>query len=97
MKFCSKCGKELLDEAVICPGCGCSVATPEATEAVVPKTEGAALAVVAFVFSFLIPIVGLICGIVGAAKYKTSGLRGLSVAAIVISIIVWIITLSYLL
>ena len=23
MKFCSKCGKELLDEAVFCPGCGC--------------------------------------------------------------------------
>ena len=22
MKFCQKCGKELLDEAVICPGCG---------------------------------------------------------------------------
>ncbi len=27
MKFCSKCGKELVDEAVICPGCGCSVQT----------------------------------------------------------------------
>ena len=24
MKFCSKCGKELLDEAVVCPNCGCS-------------------------------------------------------------------------
>lgn len=23
MKFCEKCGKELFDEAVICPGCGC--------------------------------------------------------------------------
>lgn len=23
MKYCSKCGKELFDEAVICPGCGC--------------------------------------------------------------------------
>ena len=23
MKYCSKCGKELLDEAVICPNCGC--------------------------------------------------------------------------
>lgn len=27
MKFCSKCGKELYDEAVICPGCGCPVDT----------------------------------------------------------------------
>ena len=21
--FCSKCGKEIMDEAVICPNCGC--------------------------------------------------------------------------
>ncbi len=25
MKFCSKCGREIMDEAVICPGCGCTV------------------------------------------------------------------------
>lgn len=25
MKICSKCGKELMDEAVICTGCGCAV------------------------------------------------------------------------
>ncbi len=24
MKFCTKCGKEIFDEAVICPGCGCA-------------------------------------------------------------------------
>ena len=27
MKYCSKCGKQLFDEAVICTGCGCSVET----------------------------------------------------------------------
>ena len=25
MKYCTHCGKELLDEAVICVGCGCAV------------------------------------------------------------------------
>lgn len=25
MKYCTHCGKELFDEAVICPGCGCEV------------------------------------------------------------------------
>lgn len=25
MKFCSKCRKEIMDEAVICPNCGCAV------------------------------------------------------------------------
>jgi len=29
MKFCSHCGKELLDEAEICMGCGCRVAPPK--------------------------------------------------------------------
>lgn len=27
MKFCTHCGKEIFDEAVICPGCGCSTGT----------------------------------------------------------------------
>lgn len=34
MKFCQKCGKEIADEAVICPGCGCAVegaAKPQAS------------------------------------------------------------------
>lgn len=26
MKFCEKCGKEIADEAVVCPGCGCAIA-----------------------------------------------------------------------
>ena len=27
MKYCTHCGKELLDDAVICPGCGCKAET----------------------------------------------------------------------
>lgn len=27
MKFCSKCGKEVHEEALICPNCGCSLKT----------------------------------------------------------------------
>ena len=27
MKFCSKCGNQLFDEAVICPKCGCNANT----------------------------------------------------------------------
>ena len=25
MKFCQTCGKEILDQAVVCPNCGCAV------------------------------------------------------------------------
>ena len=28
MKYCSKCGKEVNPEAVICPNCGCEIAKP---------------------------------------------------------------------
>ncbi len=31
MKFCYHCGKELLDDAVICPGCGCVTNSNTAT------------------------------------------------------------------
>ncbi len=49
MKYCEKCGKEIMDEAVICPGCGCAVTsakTPVTAE--VPKS-----AKNAFVFGIL--------------------------------------------
>ena len=29
MKYCQKCGNELLDEAVICPKCGCAAGKSE--------------------------------------------------------------------
>lgn len=31
MKYCTKCGKELFDEAVLCPGCGCPIAATSST------------------------------------------------------------------
>ena len=33
MKFCTHCGKEIFDEAVICPGCGCATSTVPAQAA----------------------------------------------------------------
>lgn len=33
MKYCTHCGKELLDEAAICVGCGCAVADQQAQSA----------------------------------------------------------------
>lgn len=30
MKYCSKCGYKVVDEAVICPNCGCSIGTSPA-------------------------------------------------------------------
>lgn len=52
MKYCSHCGKELMDEAVVCTGCGCAVANiSNITD--VPS-------IVLNVLSFFLPVVGLI-------------------------------------
>lgn len=39
MKFCSKCGKEMVDEATICINCGCSTVSPDPSVAAV-KVKG---------------------------------------------------------
>ena len=54
MKYCSKCGKELFDEAIVCPGCGCPVegASVEAPKTQSPETKKT-LRTVAKVFMLL--------------------------------------------
>ena len=81
-----------MDEAVICPGCGCAVGNNQSGNLTQVHTTGetSGLATGALVCSFLIPIVGLILGIVGACKYKTPEFKNKSIAAILVSILVWI-------
>ena len=85
--FCKKCGKEIRDDAIVCPYCGVQVgnfSTPT------PKTN--VLAIVGFIFAFLMPIVGLICSIIGRNKAPECGGngKGLATAGIVISV-VWMV------
>lgn len=53
MKYCSQCGKELVDEAVVCPNCGCAVQAPVSQQEDKPSTGLNMLA-------FLFPVIGLI-------------------------------------
>lgn len=43
MKYCTHCGKELLDEAVICVGCGCAVSGQNNQTASNMSVDGTAL------------------------------------------------------
>ncbi|MBQ3093971.1 MAG: hypothetical protein IJC52_02260 [Clostridia bacterium] len=93
MKFCQKCGKELMDEAVICTGCGCSVA-PSTTSAVTtqekkPITKQFAL--LALVLGILMPIVGIAMGIYGYVKADDADVKKKCMQAITISFAVWCI------
>ena len=54
MKYCFKCGKELVDEAVVCPGCGCAQNNVPAKNQNDSSSFGWAC------LGFCIPIVGLI-------------------------------------
>jgi len=59
---------------------------------------GKGLSITAFVFSFIIPIVGLILGIIAVSKSKDdpNSLRGLAIAAIVIGAIFTLIGVIFL-
>lgn len=43
MKYCTHCGKELLDEAVVCVGCGCAVEGQTVHAANHPPVDGTVL------------------------------------------------------
>ena len=86
MKYCTKCGKELMDEAVVCPYCGCAT---EAWKAKKEKEYDDEISVGLCVLSALIPLFGIIYWIV---KYQDTPRRAracgiTAIAAIVISII----------
>ena len=72
MKFCTKCGKELRDEAVVCTNCGCSTSggAPVVAGVDAPNTGFAVL-------GFFIPLVGLILYLVNKdtapLKAKSAG------------------------
>ena len=93
MKFCTKCGKELVDEAVVCIHCGCAVAgaTPTPTAPVVendaPNTGFAVL-------GFFFPMIGLILYLLNMntapLKAKSAGKGALAgvITSAVLSIII---------
>ena len=99
MKYCSHCGAELLDEAVLCPKCGCwvkeeSMATTEIKE----KLKTNICALLGFILSLIsvlffanffgwISLAGLVLSILGLVQIKRNSDqkgRGFSIAGIII-------------
>ena len=60
MKFCTHCGKQLMDEAVVCPGCGCSVTNQPQTQPAAQYQADDTVSVGLCVVSALIPLFGII-------------------------------------
>lgn len=82
--FCKNCGREISENAAVCPHCGVQVGRLSNGG----ETEGNVIAIVGFVFAFLVPIVGLICSIIGYNKAKAGApYKGLALAGIIISVV----------
>ena len=59
MKYCSRCGKELVDEAVICTACGCAC-DPSMNAAFGNAAKEDKVSVGLCILAFFIPLFGLI-------------------------------------
>ena len=73
MKFCEKCGQELLDEAILCPGCGCAVKTVETAAPVTEpaKTKKRGIKALWVVLSVVALVLGVIAAILFPIKEES--------------------------
>lgn len=85
--YCKTCGKEIHDEAVVCPGCGCATG-----ERGFPKNDDASSLGYA-VLGFFIPVVGLILWLLWKAEYplraKSAGKGAL--ISVIVSVVIWLL------
>ncbi len=80
--FCKNCGNEIDNNAYVCPKCGVR------TQSGAPEKRNT-LALLGFIFAFLVPIAGLILSILGHKKASEfdDDRKGLAKAGIIISVV----------
>ncbi len=84
--FCRTCGKEVNDNAIVCPNCGCLIDETSVIKSE-EKPQKNGMAVAGFVCSFFMPILGWVFGGIGLsrAKKRNGKGKGLSVAALAVA------------
>jgi uncharacterized membrane protein YvbJ len=101
MKYCSHCGAEIDDNAVVCPKCGCQVGPIAAADAAAPASSendsvrGMAIASLVLILIGATWPVGLILAIVAKATDKSVGKSDskCATAALIIALIEAIIAI----
>ena len=98
--FCKTCGKEIKDEAVICPFCGCAVKDDVAVQGEKnnEKRKVNVLSITGFVLSVVslfitlfvaVAIAGLVLSIIGLFQCNRNNerLKGLAIAGIIVCVV----------
>lgn len=70
MKYCTHCGKELFDEAVMCPGCGTMVAQPVPQKKIKEKKPVNKKKVLVTVIAVVAALLLIAAGVCGFILYK---------------------------
>ena len=85
--FCSKCGNEIDDEAVVCLKCGCKTNNFTRASEAPSETDNVSGGLV--VLSICFPIVGIILGIVNFGKSRSKS----GAAYILSGVLSWIVSM----
>lgn len=93
--FCKSCGKEINDNAVVCPFCGCQTGVPQQPYAQqnvyqnqYPQQQGGdEINVGLVILSIFIPIVGIILGAVNISNGKKKSGKAYLTAGIIVAAI----------
>ena len=91
MKYCTHCGKELMDEAVVCMNCGCAVNGANSIKGAIAGDDvpNGGLNIL----SFFIPLAGLImfCTMQGRTPRKAKQIGIFALVGFVINIVLLVI------
>lgn len=99
MRYCSHCGHEVADNAIMCIHCGCSLDGRPAQNAPLDP-----LSIIGFVVSFFNPVVGLILSLIAHGNVKQQDnklnknfakagiiISSVELALIVLAVIFWVL------
>ena len=99
--YCKNCGREMDRDSAFCPVCGEEMRQHSHGGYDVVRTGGRrgfnGVSIVGFIFSFIMPLIGLILCIVGLNKAKRNGQRlWLAVLGIIISMMFLLAAATYI-
>lgn len=60
MKYCTKCGNELFDEAVMCPKCGCAAEAPKPNKEISEKAKNQTKGAIFIIAGIMIIVITII-------------------------------------